>query len=38
MTEESEDEVYIRIVDETGGALPRREQQGLLTLLKGNIN
>lgn len=35
---DSERRVYIRIVDRDGAALPRREQQGLLTLLKGNIN
>ena len=38
MSEEADGEVYIRMVDQDGEALTRREQQGLLTLLKGNIN
>ncbi|EED34908.1 conserved hypothetical protein [Luminiphilus syltensis NOR5-1B] len=33
-----EELVYIRVVSEDGSALERRDQQGLLTLLKGNIS
>lgn len=35
---EDNQRVFMRIVDGEGSDLPRRDQQGLLTLLKGNIN